>query len=149
MHAAPSSPTFRLLHRLTAALLLLAGVLLASGSQADESLAALLGPALDATDLDQVRGGFTEDDGGLNLSFVLEHRSYVNGNLESRTSFYPADTQALLSSPADFTSVLQNSLDQQQLQSMTLLEVRLSGFDPAAATRFESLQNVQIHQLRH
>lgn len=148
MHAAHALPTFRLLHRLTAGLLLLAGMLLASGSQAEDSLAALLGPALDATDLDQVRGGSTED-GGLNLGFVLEHRSYVNGNLESRTSFYPADPQALLSSPADLTSVLQNSLDQQQLQSMTLLEVRLSGFDPAAATRFESLQNVQIQQLRH
>ena len=148
MHAAHSLPTFRLLHRLTAGLLLLVGMLLASGSQAEESLAALLGPALDATDLDQVRGGFTED-GGLNLGFVLEHRSYVNGNLESRTTFYPVDPQALPSWPADFTSVLQNSLDQQQLQSMTLLEVRLSGFDPAAATRFESLQNIQIHQLRH
>lgn len=139
---------YRLPGRLTAGLILLAGLLLPASGLAQEPLAALLGPPLDGADLAGVRGGFAED-GGLRLTFGLERRIYVNGNLESRTVLYPAGPDAALNlSPADLTSVLQNSLDHQQLRAMTLLEVRMSGFDPVAFSRFESLKNAQTFNPR-
>jgi hypothetical protein len=128
--------------------LLLAGMLLPACGQAQEPLAALLGPPLDGATLDGVRGGFAGND-GLHLNFGLERRIYVNGNLESSTVLYPAGLQAPLTfSPADFTTVLQNSLDHQRLQTLTLLEVRMSGFDPVAFSRFESLKDAQTFNSR-
>ena len=148
MIASRHPPVFRLLGHLTAGLFLLAGILLPACGQAQEPLASLLGPPLDGADLDGVRGGFAGH-GGLRLSFGLERRIYVNGNLESRTVLYPADLQAPLTfSPADFTTVLQNSLDHQHLRTMMLLEVRMSGFDPVALSRFESLENAQTFNSR-
>lgn len=139
---------YRLPGRLIADLLLMAGLLLPPSGLAQEPLGALLGPPLDGAELAGVRGGFAED-GGLRLSFGLERRTYINGNLESRTVFYPAGPDAALNlSPADFNTVLQNSLDHQQLRTMTLLEVRMSGFDPVAFSRFDSLKSAQTFNPR-
>ena len=144
MNASRLPDTFRRLGRQIAGLLLLAGMLLPAGGEAQEPLAALLGPPLHGAELDGVRGGFAGED-GLRLTFGLERRTYVNGNLESRTVLYPAAPSL---SSSDLTSVLQNNLDHQQLRAITLLEVRLSGFDPVAYSRFEALKSAQTFNSR-
>jgi hypothetical protein len=130
--------------RLSGGLVLLLGLLLPICGSAAEERVALSGTALGAAELDAVRGGYADHD-GLRLSFDLERRVYVNGNMESRTYLYGMGPQGQVTgAPADFSTVLQNNLDHQQLRTVTLLEVRMTGYDPVAVTRFEALNDSRI-----
>lgn len=137
------SATFTLVRpRLRLALrLLLASLLLPVPTLAEEPLGALLGAPLAAAQLAEVRGGFSQ--GGLQLEFALERSTLVDGELQTRTLLYPA-----AGGLAPLPLILQNSQDYRQLQALTRLDVRLSGFDPVEAARFETLSGAQHLNLR-
>ncbi len=121
--------------------------------------------------LGELRGGF-ETPGGLALSFGIERLVYVNGELSSTTTLNVADLGRLVGGAAGleplpvgtsvaviqngpnntfdagalasgaFATVIQNSLDNQKIQTVTTINAQVNSLQMLQANRFgESLRN--------
>lgn len=121
--------------------------------------------------LGELRGGF-ETPGGLALSFGIERVVYVNGELSSTTTLNVADLGQLVGGAAGveplpvgtsvaviqngpnntfdagalasgaFATVIQNSLDNQKIQTVTTINAQVNSLQMLQANRFgESLRN--------
>ncbi|WP_332669997.1 hypothetical protein [Aromatoleum sp.] len=121
--------------------------------------------------LGELRGGF-ETPGGLALSFGIERLVYVNGELSSTTTLNVADLGQLVGGAAGvqplpvgtsiaviqngpnntfdagalasgaFATVIQNSLDNQKIQTVTTINAQVNSLQMLQASRFgESLRN--------
>lgn len=95
--------------------------------------------------LQQVRGGFTGVDGSLQFSFGIEHSVYLDGNLAGQLPQGVGAGAGLLlvqhgegnSSLASAGVLVQNSVDQQHLKTLTVLDVSVNS---VALTRSLELQ---------
>lgn len=121
--------------------------------------------------LGELRGGF-ETPGGLALSFGIERVVYINGELSSTTTLNVADLGRLVGGAAGveplpvgtsvaviqngpnntfdagalasgaFATVIQNSLDNQKIQTVTTINAQVNSLQMLQANRFgESLRN--------
>jgi hypothetical protein len=121
--------------------------------------------------LDEMRGGF-ETPGGLELSFGIERVVYINGELSSTTTLNVADLSQLVGGAAGvqnlpvgtnvaviqngpnntfdasvlasgaFATVIQNSLNNQRIQTTTTINAQVNSVDLLQANRFnDSLRN--------
>lgn len=128
------------------------------------------GMLVDDGTLGELRGGF-ETAGGLSLSFGIERVVYINGELASTTSLNVADLGQLVGrgmleglpvgarvaliqngpnnsfdastlAAGSFATVIQNSLDNQQIQTVTTINAQANSMDLLRAHRLgESLRD--------
>lgn len=120
----------------------------------DQARAADWSPPLPAQRLEELRGGF-ELPNGLHLSFGIERAAYVNGQLVASTRVHiadvgrmtPEDARALAAATSPLLLqngggniagagtgtrggvVIQNSLDNQQIDSLTTLNIGVNTLD--------------------
>ena len=127
-------------------------------------------------DLDEMRGGF-ETNTGLLISFGIERMVYVNGNLVTTTSFNIADVakitaeearmlgaatgtlalvqigpgNTLQTGPMSQTAigtVIQNTLNNQKIQSVTTINTTVNSFELLKSLNLQSvLKDVQINSI--
>ncbi len=115
-------------------------------------------PALSDSELDQIRGGFEINNGGLPLafSFGIEQATFVNGQLVAATTLVQSELSSALSSigtgigsfnpitviqngpgnvaslpriqdlPLSVMSVVQNSLDSQAINTLTVINASIT-----------------------
>lgn len=143
----------------------------ASTSRRSPEPALFSGMLVADAELDKLRGGF-EMASGLVMSFGIERLVYVNGNLASMTRLNVADLGQLSGGGLDpsklsvgstlaviqngpnntfvpdtlasgaFATVIQNSLDNQRIQSVTTISATVNSLDMLRANRFgESLRS--------
>lgn len=106
-------------------------------------------------DLEAIRGGF-ETDSGLQISFGIEQATSINGVLQTRTAFFvpdltgdpsgitlddwtskviqngPGNSFALNATdqiPNQVLTLVQNSLDQQVIQNLTVIDLTVKGLN--------------------
>ena len=134
--------------------------------------------ALNSTQLDEVRGGFVTD-GGLKISFGIERAVYLNGNLVTTTSLNIADLSRIsggraqvtgtgvgslglvqsgagnvflpgaISSSAAGTTIIQNSLDGQKIQTMTTIDAVVNSTGILRSINLQSsMQSAIVNSLR-
>ncbi len=146
--------------------LLVIGVL--PPSQAVEGWAEELrnAPALGDPDLEAIRGGF-ETDTGMQISFGVEQITSINGVLQARMAFFvpdltdpagvttdewaskviqngPGNTFTLNPTeqiPSQVLTIIQNSLDQQVIQHLTVVDLTLSGVSVGRDAYLQSFLN--------
>jgi hypothetical protein len=121
--------------------------------------------ALEPSELDRVRGGF-KSPSGLNVSFGIERAVYLNGELVTTTrlvvsdlgrsgapgaaALAPSATLALVqsgagnvfgrvSSPGGIGTVIQNTLNDQKLQAVTVIDASVNSLDVMRGMRLQSL----------
>ena len=133
---------------------------LAQAATTSPSIARLLGDSLDRAALSQLRGGFLSNE-GLHYSFSFESVTRLNGEVlaqanvlvpmmtlaGSRTGLSLADTLATtpqgmnpeLQSSAAFSSLspilIQNSLDNQRLETLNVLNLQVYGIRQLSAAK--------------
>jgi hypothetical protein len=117
--------------------------------------------------LEAIRGGF-ETDSGLQISFGIEQAISINGVLQTRTAFFapnitgnpaditlndwtskviqngPGNTFALNVTdqiPAQVLTLVQNSLDQQVIQHLTIIDMAVSGMSLIRSPFLQSFLN--------
>jgi hypothetical protein len=121
--------------------------------------------AVERSELDRVRGGF-KSPSGLNVSFGIERAVYLNGELvtttrlvvsdlaqagaRGATALAPSATLALVqsgagnvfgrvSSPGGIGTVIQNTLNDQKLQAVTVIDASVNSLDVMRGMRLQSL----------
>ncbi len=137
----------------------------------------MAGAAVEANELDQVRGGF-DTGNGLKVSFGIERAVYINGNLVTTTSLSVLDQGRLSatgaprvasndngsltliqngagsvfsssSSPTAVATVIQNTLNNQSIRSVTVIDAAVNSAQIARGLSLQStLRNVAIDALR-
>lgn len=146
----------------------------AAGDIACEAAPAPFGdarPPVSAASLDEMRGGFVLD--GLNISFGIQRAVYVNGALVTTTSLNviglangtasvsmsPTGAFALTqtgggngvaaTAPSTFGSVVQNTLDGQRIQTVTVINASLNSLGMLRNLNLQSsLRRAVIDSLR-
>ena len=137
----------------------------------------MAGAAVEANELDQVRGGF-DTGNGLKVSFGIERAVYINGNLVTTTSLSVLDQGRLSAtgaprvasndngsltliqngagsvfsssaSPTAVATVIQNTLNNQSIRSVTVIDAAVNSAQIARGLSLQStLRNVAIDALR-
>lgn len=133
--------------------------------------------ALADSKLDQLRGGF-ETDSGLKISFGIERAVYINGNLVTTTSLNVADLSKLTAgqaqaaglnnaslgviqngpnnsflpgqvSASSVATVVQNTLNNQKIQGVTLINATVNSLDLIKRSNVQSsIQNALTDSIR-
>lgn len=129
------------------------------------------GAALSERALDALRGGFITE-GGLQLTFGLEHVLMVNGELEAHTVLVPefnltsgfsagdlpvpaeptviqlgagnAVSGDVLPNLSSMTTIIQNSLDHQTIQGLGIYNIGISNLSALRAREFGALIHQQL-----
>jgi hypothetical protein len=116
--------------------------------------ATLAGTAVDEARLDGVRGGFDAGN-GLQVSFGIDRAVYVNGTLVTTTNFNVVQigggntvtTNAM--SQAALAQVVQNSLDGQKIQGVTVINASANSLSVLRSMNLQStLRGAAIDSLR-
>jgi hypothetical protein len=122
-------------------------------------------PVMEASKLDRVRGGFVAPN-GLQVSFGIQRAVYINGNLVTTTSLNvsslggvspgtagaPASstlaliqsgagntfTPGVAGSPSSFATVIQNTLNGQKIQNLTVVDVTVNSLQMLRAINLQS-----------
>ena len=134
--------------------------------------------ALNAAQLDEVRGGFVTD-GGLKISFGIERAVYLNGTLVTTTSLNIADLSKISGGQAQVTSngtagslavlqsgvgnvfapgsisstaagtVIQNTLDNQKINTITRIDAVVNSSGIMRSMNLQSsMQSAIVNSLR-
>lgn len=140
-------------------------------ARADAGLLGGAAPASIAT-LAAIRGGF-DTPAGLHIAFGIERAVYLDGNLVTTTSLHVAETGQMATgssgatsasiqsgsnntfgvtttSPASVATVIQNSLDNQKIQGVTLITATVNSLASTKSSGIQnSIQDALTGSLRH
>ena len=118
-------------------------------------------PALSVEELDVQRGGFVTD-GGMTISFGIEHMVLIDGALQVAGSLSltqlggtaggsinliqsgPGNAFNVSSLPTGIATIVQNTLDQLTIQNLTVINATVSNLDSARIGQLVGSLNQQL-----
>lgn len=121
----------------------------------------LQGRPVQASTLDKVRGGFSSSDGQTLVSFGIQRSVYINGELAASNSFHVGNTQGNATAAGEATTLLvqqgagntfvagsfgaasartiiQNTLDNQKIQTLTAIDVTANSMQVYRNSRIQT-----------